>query len=164
VSHPTVGDAIVALSYDRISGHVCREKEISAIAASWCPASHATRYLKESSQGFADPHLHFSSHLAVRSLPNQRKLLAPCSQLSTSNMTEPVPISYAASQYFDGNDGKWSSFVVRAGTPEQSFRVLPSTVTTEILLPLAGACKDNETISKVRHGATEDLADADSCA
>jgi hypothetical protein len=79
-------------------------------------------------------------------------------------MTEPAPISYAASQYFDGNDGKWSSFVVRAGMPEQSFRVLPSTVTTEIFLPLTGACKDNETISKVRRGVTEEWSNADSCA
>jgi hypothetical protein len=78
--------------------------------------------------------------------------------------SDPAPISYAASQYFDGNDGKWSTFVIRAGTPEQSFRVLPSTVTSEIFLPLAGACKDDETISKVRHGVTDDLSDADSCA
>jgi hypothetical protein len=76
----------------------------------------------------------------------------------------PAPTFYAASQYFDGNDGKWSTFVVRAGTPEQSFRVLPSTVTSKILLPLAGACKDDETISKVGYGVTEDLSDADSCA
>ncbi|EOA82422.1 uncharacterized protein SETTUDRAFT_82601, partial [Exserohilum turcica Et28A] len=60
----------------------------------------------------------------------------------------PAPVSFAPSQYFDGNDGKWSTFVVRVGTPEQSFRVLPSTVTSETFLPLAGACKDNQTISK----------------
>ncbi|KAF1935241.1 acid protease [Clathrospora elynae] len=75
------------------------------------------------------------------------------SSISTSKAPEPAPISYAASQYFDGNDGKWSSFVVRAGTPEQSFRVLPSTVTTEIFLPMEGACKENATISKVSPGA-----------
>jgi hypothetical protein len=76
--------------------------------------------------------------------------------------SDPAPISYASSQYFDGNDGKWSTFVVRAGMPEQSFRVLPSAVTSEIFLPLAGACKDNETISKVRHGVSEDYSYADS--
>ena len=59
----------------------------------------------------------------------------------------PAPVSFAASQYFDGNDGQWSTFVVRAGTPEQSFRVLPSTVTSELFLPLTGACKSNETLS-----------------
>jgi hypothetical protein len=61
--------------------------------------------------------------------------------------SKPAPISFAASQYFDGNDGQWSTFVVRAGTPEQSFRVLPSTVTSEVFLPLAGACKPNETLN-----------------
>ncbi|KAF1842153.1 acid protease [Cucurbitaria berberidis CBS 394.84] len=64
--------------------------------------------------------------------------------MSASNSSrKPAPISFAASQYFDGNDGKWSSFVVRAGTPGQSFRVLPSTVTSETFLPLAGACKED---------------------
>ncbi|KAH7380033.1 aspartic peptidase domain-containing protein [Pyrenochaeta sp. MPI-SDFR-AT-0127] len=63
--------------------------------------------------------------------------------MSTPNSSRiPSPISFAASQYFDGNDGKWSTFIVRAGTPEQSFRVLPSTVTSETFLPLAGACKE----------------------
>jgi hypothetical protein len=31
---------------------------------------------------------------------------------------------------------------VRVGTPEQSFRVLPSTVTSETFIPLSSACKD----------------------
>ena len=70
--------------------------------------------------------------------------------MSALNSTRtPSPLSFAASQYFDGNDGKWSSFIVRAGTPEQTFRVLPSTVTSETLLPLAGACKED---APVRNG------------
>lgn len=60
-----------------------------------------------------------------------------------------APISFAPSQYFEGDDGKWSTFVVRVGTPEQSFRVLPSTVSSETLLPMAGACKDDEHMSTV---------------
>ena len=32
--------------------------------------------------------------------------------------------------------------MVRAGTPEQSFRVLPSTVTSETFVPLNSACKN----------------------
>lgn len=60
-----------------------------------------------------------------------------------------APISFAPSQYFEGNDGKWSTFVVRVGTPEQSFRVLPSTVSSETFLPMAGACKDDEHMSTV---------------
>ncbi|KAF2828652.1 acid protease [Ophiobolus disseminans] len=55
---------------------------------------------------------------------------------------KPAPLSFAASQWFEGPDGQWSSFVVRAGTPEQSFRVLPSTVTSETFLPLNSACKE----------------------
>ncbi|KAL6704358.1 hypothetical protein ACN47E_008314 [Coniothyrium glycines] len=61
---------------------------------------------------------------------------------SNSSITTPAPLSFSPSQYFDGNDGRWSSFVVRAGTPEQSFRIFPSTVTSEVFLPMAGACKD----------------------
>ncbi|KAH7088016.1 aspartic peptidase domain-containing protein [Paraphoma chrysanthemicola] len=61
---------------------------------------------------------------------------------NSSSARTPAPFSFAASQYFDGPDGQWSSFVVRVGTPEQSFRVLPSTVASETYVPLAGACKD----------------------
>ncbi|KAF2024468.1 acid protease [Setomelanomma holmii] len=61
---------------------------------------------------------------------------------NSSTSRTPTPFSFAASQYFEGPDGQWSSFVVRAGTPEQSFRVLPSTVASETCVPLAGACKD----------------------
>jgi hypothetical protein len=34
-----------------------------------------------------------------------------------------------------------SSQIIRVGTPEQSFRVLPSTVTSETFIPLSSACK-----------------------
>ncbi|EMD89485.1 hypothetical protein COCHEDRAFT_1108162 [Bipolaris maydis C5] len=63
--------------------------------------------------------------------------------------TTAAPISFAPSQYFEGDDGRWSTFVVRVGTPEQSFRVLPSTVSSETFLPMAGACKDDEHMSTV---------------
>lgn len=74
----------------------------------------------------------------------------------------PTPISYSPSQEFDGNDGKWfvvpvstdrygtsvtrSSFVVRVGTPSQNFRVLPSSNTGEVFVPIVDGCmKDNTT-------------------
>ena len=59
----------------------------------------------------------------------------------------PVPYSFPASQNFDGNDGAWSTFIVRVGTPEQSFRVLPSTNGQEIWVPVIGACVENYTES-----------------
>ncbi|KAH7400533.1 aspartic peptidase domain-containing protein [Phaeosphaeria sp. MPI-PUGE-AT-0046c] len=60
---------------------------------------------------------------------------------NSTNTRTPAPFSFGASQYFEGPDGHWSSFVVRVGTPEQTFRVLPSTVTSETFVPLNGACK-----------------------
>jgi hypothetical protein len=52
----------------------------------------------------------------------------------------PVPISFDPSQEFDGNDGKWSTFVIRVGTPEQNFRVLPASGTGEVVIPLPDGC------------------------
>ena len=65
--------------------------------------------------------------LATRALPtnyNQAYSLAP-----TGN--------------WDGNDGGWSTFAVRVGTPPQAFRVLPSTSGTEIWVPLPDSCSQN---------------------
>lgn len=59
---------------------------------------------------------------------------------NSSSTRTPAPFVFAASQYFEGPDGQWSSFMVRAGTPGQTFRVLPSTLTSETFLPMAGAC------------------------
>ncbi|GAM87810.1 hypothetical protein ANO11243_058380 [Dothideomycetidae sp. 11243] len=42
------------------------------------------------------------------------------------------PLSFAPSQYWDGNDGQWSTFAVRIGSSEQAIRVLPSTATYSI--------------------------------
>ena len=68
-----------------------------------------------------------------------------------SSSRHPAPISFDPSQYFDGNDGQWSSFVVRAGTPEQTFHVFPATVLQETFVPMVGACKEDalvcETVS-----------------
>ncbi|KAH9907027.1 acid protease [Xylariomycetidae sp. FL2044] len=48
-------------------------------------------------------------------------------------------LEIAPSQYFDGNDGPWSSFFLRVGTPEQDVRVLVSTASPESLVVLANA-------------------------
>jgi hypothetical protein len=54
--------------------------------------------------------------------------------------TTPTPFSYAPSQQFEGNDGSWSTFVLRVGTPEQVFHVLISTAGQEIWVPPADGC------------------------
>ncbi|KAJ1323550.1 saccharopepsin [Microdochium nivale] len=42
------------------------------------------------------------------------------------------------SQYFEGNDGPWSTFDIRLGTPEQYMRVLVSTASPQTMVPLKG--------------------------
>jgi hypothetical protein len=42
-----------------------------------------------------------------------------------------TPFPFAPSQYWDGNDGLWSTFSIRIGTPSQEFRILPSTTAQE---------------------------------
>ncbi|TAQ90367.1 hypothetical protein B7494_g1328 [Chlorociboria aeruginascens] len=43
------------------------------------------------------------------------------------NVTLPAPIIAQPSEYWEGNDGTWSTFEIRVGTPAQSARVLPAT-------------------------------------
>ncbi|KAJ5356781.1 Peptidase aspartic catalytic [Penicillium concentricum] len=57
-------------------------------------------------------------------------LIAGC-QASSSALVIPP------SQYFEGNDGPWSSFNVRVGSPEQDARVLISTASPETLVVLS---------------------------
>ncbi|KAK4151233.1 acid protease [Chaetomidium leptoderma] len=56
---------------------------------------------------------------------------------SASGVTKPGPLVIPASQYFEGNDGPWSTFDIRVGTPEQYLRVLVSTASPHALVPLA---------------------------
>lgn len=51
-----------------------------------------------------------------------------------------LPFQYAPSQYWTGNDGTWSSFIVRIGTPAQDFQVFPSTAGQETIIPLPEGC------------------------
>lgn len=57
-----------------------------------------------------------------------------------NNATIPAPISWAPSSYWEGNDGLWNTFILKAGTPEQDFRVLPSTAGQETWLPNPDGC------------------------
>lgn len=53
----------------------------------------------------------------------------------------PQPLVIPASQYFEGNDGPWSTFDLRVGTPEQPVRVLVSTASPESMVVVSdGGC------------------------
>ncbi|CZR56304.1 uncharacterized protein PAC_06192 [Phialocephala subalpina] len=54
--------------------------------------------------------------------------------------TAPKPFSFAPSQAFEGNDGSWSTFAIRVGTPEQIFHVLISTAGQETWVPVPQGC------------------------
>jgi hypothetical protein len=53
-----------------------------------------------------------------------------------------VPFAFSPSQSWDGNDGWWSTFIVRVGSPAQYFRIFPSTTLSEISIPSPEACQD----------------------
>lgn len=56
----------------------------------------------------------------------------------------PEPFVFSPSQAWDGNDGSWSSFIVRIGSPPQTFRVFPATSGHETLIPLPEGCTDSD--------------------
>jgi hypothetical protein len=60
------------------------------------------------------------------------------------NSSTPEPFVFSPSQAWDGNDGRWSSFIVRIGTPEQTFRIFPSTSGHETFVPLPEGCIESD--------------------
>ncbi|KAF2765403.1 acid protease [Teratosphaeria nubilosa] len=61
-----------------------------------------------------------------------------------SNVTYPAAVEVAASQYWDGNDGPWSSFPVQLGqnSQTQNVRVMLSTAATFTWVIAPGGCPD----------------------
>ncbi|KAL8768569.1 MAG: hypothetical protein Q9209_005254 [Squamulea sp. 1 TL-2023] len=57
-----------------------------------------------------------------------------------SNAKPPSPITWAASEWWEGNNGNWSSFDLRVGSPEQVVRVLPSTAGSATWIVTSGGC------------------------
>ena len=55
--------------------------------------------------------------------------------------TSPAPFLVSPTWAFDGDDGLWSTFSISVGTPPQSFRVLPSTASSETWIPVPQACQ-----------------------
>ena len=47
-----------------------------------------------------------------------------------------------ASQVWDGNDGAWTTFVIRVGTPPQFFRIIPATSGQETWVPIPSNCSE----------------------
>jgi hypothetical protein len=60
------------------------------------------------------------------------------------NSSAPEPFVFSPSQVWDGNDGRWSSFIVRVGTPAQTFRVFPSTSGHETFIPVPEGCIETD--------------------
>ena len=52
----------------------------------------------------------------------------------------PMPYSFPPCEEWEGNDGTWSTFIIRVGTPEQTFRVLISTASHETWIPVPEGC------------------------
>lgn len=59
----------------------------------------------------------------------------------------PSPLVLQPSQLWDGNDGSWSTFIIRVGTPEQTFRILPATNGQETWVPVPQGCLLNDSNS-----------------
>lgn len=59
----------------------------------------------------------------------------------------PSPFVLESSQLWDGNDGSWSTFLIRVGTPAQTFRILPATNGQETWVPVPQGCLSSDPIS-----------------
>ncbi|KAK0513754.1 hypothetical protein JMJ35_003476 [Cladonia borealis] len=75
----------------------------------------------------------------------------------------PKPLSFPPSEYWDGNDGSWSSFALRVGNPEQTVRVLPSTAgqATFVVSPLGCPATEPANCTQTR-GETFDSSNSKS--
>lgn len=62
------------------------------------------------------------------------------SDLVARAVTSPAPVVVSPSQVWDGDDGSWSTFTFRVGTPAQNVRLLPSTASQQTLVILTLGC------------------------
>lgn len=68
--------------------------------------------------------------------------------------TVPAPIVFPPSQEFQGNDGPWSTFTLRLGTPEQDVNVMVSTASyqTWAVIPQGCTSEDPSNCKDLRGG------------
>ena len=102
---------------------------------------------------FSKLHLFFSQHGYVllrhypvcpsrTSSPSVMFFKAPFMEKRASAWNSSQAFSVSPSGNWDGNDGAWSTFMIRVGTPAQLFRVLPSTSLKETLIPIPYRCEE----------------------
>ena len=58
--------------------------------------------------------------------------------------TVPAPIVFPPSQQFEGNDGPWSTFSLRLGTPQQDVNVMVSTASYQTWAVVPQGCTSND--------------------
>ena len=73
-------------------------------------------------------------------MSQNRYMVEPRSSASNSSKA----FSLTPSGNFDGNDGAWSTFTIRVGTPPQLFRVLPSVNSQEVWVPVPDQCSQGQ--------------------
>ena len=76
-------------------------------------------------------------------LPLLRLLAFTLFAVRTVQGNDPQAFSLPPTGNWDGNDGGWSTFAIRVGTPPQIFRVLPSTSDSQTYIPLPDDCALN---------------------
>ena len=72
----------------------------------------------------------------------------------STNTTVPAPVVFPPSQEFEGNDGPWSSFTVRLGTPPQNVNLMVSTASyqTWAVIPQGCTSSDPSNCASLRGG------------
>ncbi|KAH7094512.1 aspartic peptidase domain-containing protein [Paraphoma chrysanthemicola] len=64
--------------------------------------------------------------------------------MSSAGNNTSNPFVFTPSQSWSGNDGRWSTFIVRVGTPEQNFGVLPGTGAPETIVVVPDGCTPSD--------------------
>lgn len=79
-------------------------------------------------------------------------IMAKSSGVRTSSIPEPIVIP--ASQNFEGNDGPWSSFTIRIGSPAQNVNVYMSTASYQTWAVVPEGCTPSDGVDcpKLRGG------------
>lgn len=76
-------------------------------------------------------------------LPNFTRHIDPFMALTPRANSAPSAYVVPCTNDWDGHDGAWSTFLIGVGTPLQNFRVLPSTSSHQMWVPIPEACAQN---------------------